>query len=219
MVKEKQAEKQRRFLGKRLWPEERKLINKIITKQKGYHNKPYPAKDKIPTQALNSIQGALDLLDQAEKKKPNKRYVVKYRKQYEHQKALPTADHEMKWEKKSKPAPPPPPPPAPKKKKEPKKKKAKEDEGKMTEETATRLSETPEQRKARYAAMLKRGAADFVKPEDFGPPERDKTGPATVAAQVARMRASEVTPNPVVRNTNPDQIRKGMSLAQRIRGY
>jgi len=76
----------------KVWPTERKLINKIITKQKGYHTKPYPSKNDVPAKAARSVGGALELLDEAEKKKPNKGHILKYRKTYEHHNALPKAN-------------------------------------------------------------------------------------------------------------------------------
>lgn len=132
--------------AKKIWPTERRLINKIITKQKGYHNKPYPRKDKIPSGALHSVKGALMLLDKAEKKKPNKRHILKYRRTYEHKNPLPEA-HYFAFKKKEKAVKKP-------RKKIAKESTKKEEQGTYSSKTLNRLSETREQRMARYAQML-----------------------------------------------------------------
>lgn len=82
-------------LSRKVWPEERRLINKVI-KQKGYDTKPYPQKRRIPSKASKSIKGALGLLDEAEKKKPAKGKIMKYRHEYEHKRDLPSADKSIR---------------------------------------------------------------------------------------------------------------------------
>lgn len=82
-------------LSRKVWPEERRLINKVI-KQKGYITKPYPKKKRIPEKAGESLKGALDLLDEAEKKKPAKGKIMKYRREHEHQRVLPSADKSIR---------------------------------------------------------------------------------------------------------------------------
>ena len=162
-------------LGRKIWPTERKLINRIITKQKGYHNKPYPAKNKIPTKALHSVSGALNILDQAEKKKANKGHIRSYRKKYEHKEGLPEAHYmafkksEKKVEEVKKEEPPPP------KMKAPPKTKAVPKEEDLTERTKELMKETKEQRSARLQASLAAARAAFVAPEAIGGSKNLKT--------------------------------------------
>lgn len=154
--------KPKSYLAKKIWPTERKLINRIITKEKGYHNKPYPAKNKIPTEALHSVSGALDVLDKAEKKKPNKGHIRKYRKNFEKHYHLPEA-HYFAFKAKEKKTPA-------------KKLTAKEREEKREEAlrkkfadykpsaaTLARQKETKEQRMARLQASLDAARRNFVK--------------------------------------------------------
>lgn len=82
-------------LSRKVWPEERRLINKVI-KQKGYGTKPYPKKRRIPSKASESLKGALDLLDEAEKKRPAKGKILKYRREHEHKRVLPSADKSIR---------------------------------------------------------------------------------------------------------------------------
>lgn len=138
-------------LGKKIWPVERKLINRIITKQKGYHNKPYPLKNKIPTAALHSTQGALNILDQAEKKKPNKGHVRKYRNQYEHKNPLPDAHYYAYKKNTPKPSPASSPAAASKPSPKPKAPRKKETHSQFV---LQRRAETPEQRSARMLASI-----------------------------------------------------------------
>lgn len=142
-------------IAKNVWPAERKLINRIITKQKGYHNKPYPAKNKIPTEALHSITGALDVLDKAEKKKANKGYIRSYRKTHEWTKgSLPEA-HYMAFKKKQK-------------KNKTKQKVVKDSSYKPSAATIKRKAETKEERSARLQASLAAARRNFVAPSEFG---------------------------------------------------
>lgn len=143
--------------ARKIWPAERKLINRIITKQKGYHTKPYPDKNKIPSEALHSVQGALDVLDKAEKKKPNKGSILKFRRAYEHQQNLPTP-HYFAFKKRTKRAPKPKKAPQPRRKMTEAEREAaliaKDPEYRPSSETLARRAETKEQRMARLQASL-----------------------------------------------------------------
>ena len=151
--------KPKTFIAKKIWPTERKLINKIITKEKGYHNKPYPDKNKIPTEALHSVSGALHLLDIAEKKKANKGYIRKYRKTYEHKNSLPEA-HYMAFKKNEKPASS-----APKKPRAPRKPKAPNPDEQYTRATLKRLATSKEENSLRLQKQLEKARRQFVPPE------------------------------------------------------
>lgn len=83
-------------IGRQLWPKERKIINYIMTKQKGFHNKPYPSKDKIPEDVYKSGAGALRLFDKVEKKKANKGHIMKYRRTHETTADLPAASENVR---------------------------------------------------------------------------------------------------------------------------
>lgn len=155
--------------AKKIWPAERKLINRVITKQKGYHNKPYPSKNKIPTAALHSVSGALNVLDEAEKKKPNKGHIMKYRREHEHTKALPES-HYFAF-KKNAPKPKPKPKQARVVKNPP--------EAKPSALVLQRRAETKEQREARLAASLAKARARFVPPNQM-------SGPTDLESVIAR---------------------------------
>lgn len=160
----------RPIAAKKIWPVERKLINRIVTNQKGYHTKPYPSKNKIPTEALHSVKGALHVLDMAEKKKPNKGHIVKYRKEYEHQKALPESHHFAFKKKEKKASPPKKKLTAAEKEARKEAKLAKDPTYKASELTLQRKSETKEERMVRLAASLAKARAQFVSPSSMSGP-------------------------------------------------
>lgn len=189
------------YLAKKIWPTERKLINKIITKQKGYHTKPYPSPNKIPTAALHSVKGALKVLDQAEKKKPNKGHILKYRRAFEHQNALPEA-HYMAFKKTSS------------KSKKPQKVKlsAKEKEDKreaelrkdptyqLSSHTLKRLAEEKlrdQDPEAWYAARRAANEARMKKSSFISPAEADRMDSRNFNQIVQNIRVSKLKDNPI----------------------
>lgn len=172
--------------GKKIWPVERKLINRIITKQKGYHNKPYPAKNKIPTEALHSVAGALNVLDKAEKKKPNKGHIVKYRKGYEHTQALPEA-HYMSYKATPKKPKKRKPLTAAEKEARREARLAKDKTYRPSAATIARQAETKEQRSARLQKALEEARKRFLNPTDLpGPTDLKSVIKQHVSSQIPK---------------------------------